>query len=604
MNMQKTNYPALYTLVTVFFFWGFIAAGNSIFIPFCKHFFHLDQFQSQLVDFSFYGAYYFGALLLFIFNFSQGKDVISQLGYKNSIIYGLLFSSLGSITMIFAIFINSFSGMLIGLFAVALGFSIQQIAAQPFAILLGDPLTGNTRINLGGGINSFGTMIGPLIIGFTLFGSSEPITDEMISTLNLSKIIILYIIITLLFIGSATLFKFSKSVPTGISNENIEKSYKALYSLIITTILLIIIFTPVFNSYNSKESNEITSLEKTIEIQNKTINNLKNKIILIKKDNIFYNNKEHNIFLLTQKIKKIKKIIKPTTNKILNIKKPLEKYRMYLLLGSLLIIILSLLSSNFFAKKTPKGWGAIQYPQLVLGMLAIFIYVGIEVSIGSNLGELLKQKKFGSYHSSEIAPFISMYWGSLMIGRWTGSINVFNIKKYQIKKILIFVIPITAFCLILLFNSLAKYNINQLYWYILCVIIQIIAFDLSEDKPIKSLLVFGSLGIISMIIGMNTTGIISVYSFLSGGLFCSILWPCIFTLSITGLGKYTSQGSAFLIMMILGGGIIPPIQGKLSDVIGIHHSFIIDLFGFTYLVIFALIIPSILKKQNILLHNH
>ena len=69
-----------------------------------------------------------------------------------------------------------------------------------------------------------------------------------------------------------------------------------------------------------------------------------------------------------------------------------------------------------------------QYPQLVLGMLAIFVYVGVEVAIGSNLGELLKLKEFGSLQSSDIAPYISMYWGSLMIGRWAGAISVFNLK--------------------------------------------------------------------------------------------------------------------------------------------------------------------------------
>ena len=71
----KTNYPALYTLITVFFFWGFIAAGNSIFIPFCKHYFTLDQFQSQLIDFAFYTAYYVGALLLFALGDISGKDI-------------------------------------------------------------------------------------------------------------------------------------------------------------------------------------------------------------------------------------------------------------------------------------------------------------------------------------------------------------------------------------------------------------------------------------------------------------------------------------------------------------------------------------------------
>src|SRR5690606_11732724 len=83
----KTNYPALYTLIVVFFFWVFIAAGNSIFIPFCKHYFNLDQFQSQLVDFAFYTAYYVGALLLFIFSSASGKDLVKKWGFKRSIVY-------------------------------------------------------------------------------------------------------------------------------------------------------------------------------------------------------------------------------------------------------------------------------------------------------------------------------------------------------------------------------------------------------------------------------------------------------------------------------------------------------------------------------------
>lgn len=93
---QKTNYPALYTLIIVFFFWGFIAAGNNIFIPFCKNYFELDQFQSQLIDFAFYTAYYIGALLLYILSVVKGKDLVGRWGYKKSIVYGLLFSALGA----------------------------------------------------------------------------------------------------------------------------------------------------------------------------------------------------------------------------------------------------------------------------------------------------------------------------------------------------------------------------------------------------------------------------------------------------------------------------------------------------------------------------
>src|SRR5690606_31876632 len=185
-NQKTTNYPALYTLIVVFFFWGFIAAGNSIFIPFCKNYFNLDQFQSQLIDFAFYTAYYIGALLLFIFSTFTGKDLVGKWGFKRSIVYGLLFSALGAIAMIVAVEVNLYTAMLIGLFIVALGFSLQQTAANPFAVLLGDPKTGSSRVNLGGGVNSFGTMIGPLVISFALFGTFETINDADIAQLPLS----------------------------------------------------------------------------------------------------------------------------------------------------------------------------------------------------------------------------------------------------------------------------------------------------------------------------------------------------------------------------------------------------------------------------------
>ena len=121
---QKTNYGALTMLTTVFFFWGFIAAGNSVFIPFCRNYFALDQFQGQLVDFAFYGAYYLGALALFAWGSGKGKDIVMSWGYKRSIVYGLLFSALGAAAMIISVYVNVFSGMLVGLFIIGLGFSL------------------------------------------------------------------------------------------------------------------------------------------------------------------------------------------------------------------------------------------------------------------------------------------------------------------------------------------------------------------------------------------------------------------------------------------------------------------------------------------------
>ena len=563
---QKTNFSALSTLTIVFFFWGFIAAGNSIFIPFCKNYFHLDQFQSQLVDYAFYGAYYIGALILFISSSLKGSDFVGSWGYKKSIVYGLLFSAFGASAMILAVYGNTFTGMLMGFFLVALGFSLQQTAANPFAISLGDEKTGSTRVNFAGGINSLGTMIGPLIVAFALFGSSAEVNDKMIAELDLIKVIMLYIVIGSLFIISALIFGFSKSVPQGINKESNPPAPKALKSLLLMTGLLIVMFSPVFNSYNTSESKKIVQLEAQAE-----------KMDLDGGGKI-----AHSAIQL----------------EIEKLKKPLEQERMMWLAGAFLVVFGTLAYANASAKKNSEGWGAMKYPQLVFGMLAIFVYVGVEVSIGSNLGELLKQPEFGAYEASKIAPFISMYWGSLMIGRWAGAVNAFNLKK-STRNLLTGIVPLLAFILILLTNQLAQKDISQLYWYVLCVLIQIAAFYYVGSNPVKSLLIFGLLGVVSMLVGMMSSGMVAVYAFLSGGLFCSILWPCIFSLSIAGLGNYTSQGSAFLIMMILGGGIIPPLQGKLADIIGIQTSYFVAVLCFAYLAAFALIVRKTLLNQGV-----
>ena len=132
-----------------------------------------------------------------------------------------------------------------------------------------------------------------------------------------------------------------------------------------------------------------------------------------------------------------------------------------------------------------------------------------------------------------------------------------------------------------------------------CVLIQIVAFFATNDKPALTLGVFGGLGAIATLIGLFSTGLIAVYAFLSAGLFCSIMWPCIFSLSLAGLGKYQTQGSAFLVMMILGGAIIPPLQGKLSDMIGIQSSFIVGTICFAYLTFFAVFIRRVLRNQGV-----
>jgi FHS family L-fucose permease-like MFS transporter len=194
-----------------------------------------------------------------------------------------------------------------------------------------------------------------------------------------------------------------------------------------------------------------------------------------------------------------------------------------------------------------------------------------------------------------------------MIGRWAGAVGAFGFSK-QKRVLLQFIVPLIAFVILIVVNSAFGYDMHKLYWYLACVLIQIGAFFVSNEKPAKTLLIFSLLGVAAMVIGTLTTGIVSIYAFLSGGLFCSIMWPCIFSLSVAGLGKWTTQGSAFLIMMILGGGIIPPIQGKFADYLqassnvpgsGIHASYWIATACYAYLAFFAFIVKGILSKQGI-----
>ena len=550
----KNNNSALTTLVTVFFFWGFIAASNGVFIPFCKTYFNIDQFQSQLVDFAFYGAYYFGALLLFVVSSTVKKDILNSWGYKNGIVYGLLISALGALLM-YPLIDGAQQGdssvfylVLLALFIVGLGFSLQQTAANPFAIALGEPETGSQRLNLAGGVNSFGATIGPTVIALIIFGSTPLSGDELNqmilnNEIKLTTIQFLYIGVGALFLAAAALFHFSKKLPNTKTDEVFEPASKAKNVLIALTVVIVVCFGLIFNTY----------AEGTV-----------------------------------------------TTEAI-------ENKRLYLLLIALFAVIASVFFANTRATKSPEGWGAMKYPQLVLGMLAIFTYVGVEVTIQSNLGELLKSvaDKMNNLNplglkvmnDAEIAPFISLYWGGMMIGRWVGAITVFNPSK-GLKKWLLIIVPYVAFGVILLVNF-GKYSSTEILLFGVCVAIQIGGFLLAKDNPITTLKIFSTLGVIGVVVGIFASGQLALYALLSGGLFCSIMWPCIFTLSISGLGKYTSQGSAFLIMMILGGAIIPPLQGKLADIFSIQSSYWIAVACFIYLLFYAYKTKSVLQRQGI-----
>ena len=547
--MKNQNNSALFTLITVFFFWGFFGASNGVFIPFCKTYFQIDQFQAQLVEFAFYGAYFIGALILFIWSSYSKKDILNNWGYKKGIIYGLIISIFGALMMYPSVNgaeqgdTQVFYYVLIALFIIGLGFSLQQTAANPFAVSLGDPSTGSNRLNLAGGVNSFGTAIGPILIAFVLFGSASEVNWDII---ELSSVQGLYIAVAIAFLLVAGFFYVSKNLPDAKNDEPFESASKAKTMLIIMTVIMTICFGWIFYSYTSTfENSPIEDLEIT---------------------------------------------------------------RLTLTIVCLLSVFILIFIANSSANKNSVGWGALKYPQLAWGMLAIFTYVGVEVTIQSNLGELLKADIGEGLNAiglpvldeAQSAKYIALYWGGLMIGRWTGSIGAFDISE-SLKRILLFITPFIAFGVVIAVNAFSNpLTISEIGIFSLLIVIQIFGFYLAKDNALKIMAIFSLLGVIAMLVGIFGSGEIALFAFLTGGLFCSIMWPCIFSLSITGLGKYTSQGSSFLVMMILGGAIIPPLQGKLADIFGIITSYWVAVICFIFLLLYSVTTKQILSKQKLI----
>ncbi|WP_276481300.1 MFS transporter [Paraflavitalea pollutisoli] len=478
---KPTKWSQFGVLVSVFFFWGFVAASNDILIPVFREKLHLEPWQAQMVAFAFYVAYTVGSLIYVGWSKAVGGDLLNKIGYKNGIAIGLIISALGTLLFYPAAESESFPLMISGLFIVGLGFSLQQTAANPLAIVMGDPKTGAQRLSLAGGVNNFGTTLGPVLVSFAIFGS---VTSKN-TVADIGAVKIPYLVLGAAFVIVALIFKFS-SVPNKI--DSVEEAPKDA---------------------------SLTDYAATLP------------------------------------------------------------------------------------RKSPMN-----YPQLVLGMIGIFVYVGVEVATAANLPQFmeehLKTPEGLPFTAEKVAPYVSLYWASLMMGRWTASVGAFNLSS-GVKSILRFVMPYLAFGVFLLINVIANHDITPFYIYPVIILALIIADLLSKGNPARQLLILSSFGIAALLIGMFSDGMISVYAFTSVGLFCSTLWPCIFTLAIAGLGRHTNAGSSYLIMMIMGGGILSLLQGWLAGpgVIGIQASFIVGVLCFAYLAFYAIKAKSILKTQGI-----
>ena len=224
-----------------------------------------------------------------------------------------------------------------------------------------------------------------------------------------------------------------------------------------------------------------------------------------------------------------------------------------------------------------------QYRHLILGAIAIFVYVGAEVSIGSFMINFFSQDYIAGISEADAAKYVALYWGGAMLGRFFGAVSMSDINS---NKKNIYTILIAIFSFLLAWYLTAQINLAAIFF--IFVILNIAAVKIGKNKANKTLAVFAITALSLVILTVLLKGEFAMWTLIAVGLFNSIMFPTIFSLSISGLGKHTSQGSGILVMAIVGGALIPMIMGALADTIGLHASFLITIICYAYIVYFGL----------------
>lgn len=409
-DLEGTDIRAMSIATTLFFMWGFLTSLNDILIPHLKGIFDLSYTGAILVQFAFFASYAIFAL--------PGGKIVELIGYKRTMIFGLLTMTAGALLFIPASKAASFPFFLGALIVLAAGITVLQVAANPYVANLGPQRTASSRLNLAQAFNSFGTFLAPFFGAWLILSHIPKVIDSPALT------------------GAALQASRMQQA------SSVQIPYLGIaFALGVLAIALALVKLPTMNFTQDLRIGEANPL---------------------------------------------------TTDRLRN------------------------------------------HPQLFLGALGIFVYVGAEVAIGSFIINYLHLPSIGDMTLATAGNYLSFYWGGAMVGRFIGS------------------------------AVLRRFSTG---------------FVLGIAALVASLLVITS---------MLSFGHVAVFSIIAVGLFNSIMFPCIFTLGLADLGPLTGRGSSLMVASIVGGAIIPLAQGKIADSsIGLHHAFFLPVICYLYIAAFG-----------------
>jgi FHS family L-fucose permease-like MFS transporter len=400
----RANWFALGVVTFVFFMWGFLTSLNDVLIPHLKSLFALNYAQSMLVQFTFFGAY-------FVMSLPCGK-LVARLGYKHSIVLGLMVAAGGAVLFYPAASLPSYALFLAAFFTLATGITLLQVAANPYVSLLGAASSAATRLNLVQAFNSLGTTLAPKFGGMLILSTGV--------------------------LGAAEIARLPAGELLAYRLQQAQLVQGPYLGLAITLAALALLFY-------------VARLPSIVDDRS---------------------------------------------------------------------------AADAHAHRFVD---ALRHPNLRFGIVAIFVYVGAEVAIGSFLINYISQADIGNMAQAQAANYVAFYWGGAMVGRFVGAALMRKIAPRHL-------------------------------------LAAAAAFDM-----------------LLLLITILSRGQLAVWSVVAIGLFNSIMFPTIFTLGIARLGPLTGRGSSLLIMAIVGGAVIPVLQGMLADRVGIQHAFVLPLLCYAYI---------------------
>ncbi|QDT00902.1 sugar MFS transporter [Adhaeretor mobilis] len=458
LETGPTSHTPFVTVTFLFFFWGFLTVMNDVLIPFFKKTFDLTYFQAGLVQFAFFGAFFVISLLYFFISTKSG-DPINRIGYQRTIVIALCICAGGCALFSPAAAAGSYAFFLGALFLLATGVTLLQIAANPYAAILGKPENASSRLNLAQGLNSLGTTLAPIAGGllvYKVFASEGELALDALKTP--------YLIFAGVCLVLAGVVWFIHLPSIGGDSVQDEKS------------------------------------------------------------------------------------------------------------------------------------SALGFPQLRLGMAAIFLYVGSEVAIGSYLIDFMGNENVMGWAKPLATTYLAFYWGGAMIGRLCGSIAMCDMENPGRKPVYMIATAAAVMALIYIVTAVdfkdgelvTKFiELKTLWPFAAMVGLCLVAFAIGKGRPAMVLSVFSVFLIALLIVAALTTGKVALWAALGAGLFNSIMWSNIFTLAIEGLKEHTSQGSSLLVMMIVGGALFPLVMGAAADRFGIRHAFLVPVLSYVYIAFYG-----------------